>query len=88
MYDGNKNDFYFLFQMETSGYTIHDNLKTVIDYQTHHRLRESKGRGFAEDLNTRVQLWSFVEMVIILCVGIGQVLVLRSFFTEKRPGRM
>jgi len=64
--------------------TIHEALKVVTDYQTHHRLRESTGRGFAEDLNERVQFWSIGESVIILLIGIGQVLVLRSFFTDKR----
>ena len=71
-------------QMETSAVTIHEALKVVIDYQTHHKLRESQGRGFAEDLNERVQYWSIGESVVILIIGIGQVLVLRSFFTEKK----
>lgn len=74
--------------METSGYVIHESLKTIIDYQTHHRLRESKGRSFAEDLNVRVQMWSMTELVVVVVVGMGQVLVLRSFFTEKRPGKL
>ena len=74
----------FLLQMESAALTIHEALKTVIDYQTHHRLRESKGRGFAEDLNGRVQYWSLGLLVIIVVIGIGQVLVLRSFFTDKK----
>ncbi|XP_064645427.1 transmembrane emp24 domain-containing protein 7-like [Lineus longissimus] len=71
-------------QMETSAVAIHEALKVVNDYQTHHRLRESTARGFAEDLNERVQLWSIGESIIILIIGIGQVLVLRSFFTDKK----
>ena len=70
--------------METSAVTIHEALKVVVDYQTHHRLRESQGRGFAEDLNERVQYWSIGESLIVLVIGVGQVLVLRSFFTDKR----
>ena len=70
--------------METSAVTIHEALKVVIDYQTHHKLRESQGRGFAEDLNERVQYWSVGESVVILIIGIGQVLVLRSFFTDRK----
>jgi hypothetical protein len=70
-------------QMETSAVTIHEALKVVIDYQTHHRLRESQGRAFAEDVNERVQFWSIGESIIILIVGIGQVIVLKSFFTEQ-----
>lgn len=71
-------------QMEAAAVTIHEALKVVTDYQTHHRLRESQGRKFAEDLNDRVQLWSIGESVIILLVGIGQILILRSFFTDKK----
>ena len=72
------------FQMETSAVTIHEALKVIVDYQTHHKLRESQGRAFAEDLNERVQYWSIGESIVILIVGIGQVLVLRSFFTDKK----
>ena len=71
--------------MESSAVTIHEALKVVIDYQTHHRLREAQGRVFAEMVNERVQYWSVGEFIIILIVGIGQVIVLKSFFTEKRP---
>ena len=74
--------------METSAVTVHEALKVIIDYQTHHRLREAKGRAFAEDLNERVMFWSVGEFVVILMIGVGQVLVLRSFFSEKkRPSR-
>lgn len=70
--------------METSVYHTHEELKTVDDYQTHHRLREAQGRVFAEDVNERVLYWSLGQSVVILVIGIGQVLVLRSFFTDKR----
>ena len=70
--------------METASVTIHEALKVVIDYQTHHRLRESKGRAFAEDLNIRVNFWSIGVFSVIILIGVGQVLVLRSFFTDKK----
>ncbi|XP_069102996.1 transmembrane emp24 domain-containing protein 7-like isoform X2 [Argopecten irradians] len=70
--------------METSSVSIHENLKVVLDYQTHHRLREAQGRVYAEDLNERVFYWSIGESLIVLIIGIGQVLVLRSFFTDTR----
>ena len=72
--------------METSAATIHEAVKVIIDYQTHHRLREAQGRGFAEDLNERVQYWSIGQSIIILIIGIGQVIILRSFFTDKKNG--
>lgn len=70
-------------QMETAAVAIHEGLKVVIDYQTHHRLREAQGRASAEQLNERVQYWSVGQSIVILVVGIGQILVLKSLFTEK-----
>ncbi|XP_031571508.1 transmembrane emp24 domain-containing protein 7-like [Actinia tenebrosa] len=73
-----------LTQMETACVTIHENLKIAIDYQTHHRLRETQGRDLSENLNERVQWWSIGESVLIICVGILQVFLLRNFFAERR----
>ncbi|XP_067653446.1 transmembrane emp24 domain-containing protein 7-like isoform X2 [Haliotis asinina] len=72
--------------METSAVNIHEDLKTIDDYQTHFRLRESQGRAFAEDLNERVMFWSIGESIVVVVIGIGQILVLRSFFTDKHRG--
>ena len=63
---------------------VHEELEKIIDYQTHHKLREAQGRAHAEDLNERVFFWSIGQTVVILIIGVGQVLVLRSFFTDKR----
>ncbi|XP_027762167.1 transmembrane emp24 domain-containing protein 7-like isoform X2 [Empidonax traillii] len=75
---------YFDFQMESACVSIHETLKSVIDYQTHFRLREAQGRSRAEDLNTRVAYWSIGEAMILLVVSIGQVFLLKSFFSDKR----
>merc|ERR1719347_1504022 len=77
-----------LTQMETSAREVHENMNAVIDYQTHHRLRESQSRHRAEDLNERIMIWSLFVTVAILMVGFGQVWVLKSFFSEKRPSQM
>jgi len=74
--------------MESSAREIHENLNAVIDYQTHHRLRETQGRHRAEDLNERIMIWSVFVTVAIFMVGFGQVFVLKSFFSEKRPSQM
>ncbi|XP_072173618.1 transmembrane emp24 domain-containing protein 3-like [Diadema setosum] len=74
-----------LTQLETSCVTIHEALKAVINFQTHYRLREAKGRSRAEGLNQRVQLWSLGEFILILIIGIGEVIVLRSFFSVSKP---
>ncbi|KFQ94257.1 Transmembrane emp24 domain-containing protein 7, partial [Nipponia nippon] len=59
-----------LTQMESACVSIHEALKSVIDYQTHFRLREAQGRSRAEDLNTRVAYWSIGEAIILLVVSI------------------
>ena len=73
-----------LTQIETSSVQIHESLNVIIDYQTHHRLREATSRDNAEYLNERVQYWSIGQAVIIVTVSLVQVLVLKNFFAEKR----
>ncbi|XP_058127974.1 transmembrane emp24 domain-containing protein 7 [Anopheles ziemanni] len=77
-----------LTQLESSAQEIHKGLNAILDYQTHHRLREAQGRKRAEDLNERVLWWSLTETAAILLIAIGQVLVLRNFFSEKKPSQM
>jgi hypothetical protein len=72
-------------QMESSSHTIHENMNKVIDYQTHHRLRESQGRKRAEDLNGRVTIWAVGETLAIVFIAISQVWILKNFFSEKKP---
>jgi len=73
--------------MESTAHDIHDYLNKIIDYQTHHRLKEAKSRKRAEDLNHHVALWSAAETIAILLVAIGQVILLKRFFTEKTPSQ-
>lgn len=73
-----------LTQIETSASNIHEALKVVIDYQTHHRLREMTGREEAEYLNERVQYWSIGQTVLIVMVSLLTVYVVRNFFAERR----
>lgn len=71
--------------MESSADEVHKNLNKILDYQTHHRLREAQGRKRAEDLNERVLVWSVTETVTILIISVGQVFILKTFFTERKP---
>ena len=73
--------------MESSAQEIHKNLISILDYQTHHRLREAQGRKRAEDLNERVLWWSLQETLAILIISIGQVYVLKNFFTDRKPSQ-
>jgi len=74
-----------LTQMESSAQDIHKSLNTILDAQTHHRLREAQGRKRAEDLNETVLWWSILETVAIITIAVGQVFILKNFFTEKKP---
>ncbi len=71
-------------QMESACLSIHEILKVVSDSQTWYRLREAQDRMRAEDLNERIHIWSIGETVILFVVCIGQVLMLKSFFSEKK----
>lgn len=70
--------------MESSSVSIHEALKVVVDYQTHHRLREATSRDMAEYLNERVQYWSLGQGAVVVLVSLVQVYTLRNFFSEKR----
>lgn len=74
-------------QMESSAQEVHKNLNSILDFQTHHRLREAQGRKRAEDLNERVLWWSVMETVVILAISIGQVFILKNFFNVRKPSQ-
>lgn len=72
-------------QMESSVEKVYKHLNNILDYQTHHRLREAQGRKNAEDLNDHVLKWSIVETVTIVTICVLQVYILKTFFTERKP---
>jgi protein ERP2 len=76
-------------QTEMSTVTVYNKLKSIIDFQTHHRLKEVSERHFAEGLRDRVQLYSLLQFVIMITVSLVQVLIVRSFFNAiaKRNNR-
>ncbi|EFN68233.1 Transmembrane emp24 domain-containing protein 7 [Camponotus floridanus] len=73
--------------MESSAQEVHKNLISILDYQTHHRLREAQGRKRAEELNERVLWWSVMETACILFISVGQVFILKNFFTDRSPSQ-
>jgi len=85
---GFENHLTAMTMMESAAQHIHDEMKSVVDYQTHHRLREAQGRKRAEDLNERVMIWSVFVTVAIAVASFGQVLVLKSWFSEKKPSQL
>ncbi|XP_075230491.1 transmembrane emp24 domain-containing protein [Lycorma delicatula] len=77
-----------LTQMESSALEIHKSINSIADYQTHHRLREAQSRKRAEELNERVFVWSLLETIAILSVTLGQVLIVKNLFSDKRPSQL
>ena len=47
-----------------------------------------QGRKRAEDLNERVMIWSVFVTIAIFCAVMGQVCVLKSWFSEKKPSQL
>ena len=74
-------------QAEESLEAIHRAFIETVSYQTDYRLTEARGRHMAEELNKGVQWWSFLEAWVILITGLGQVFVLRAFFTDQKASR-
>ena len=68
---------------ESSCEQIHETMTHVVEFQRDYRLRESIGRHIAEGLNRIVSWWCLTQGCFILVAGLGQVLVLKRFFTEK-----
>ncbi|XP_008309136.1 transmembrane emp24 domain-containing protein 3 [Cynoglossus semilaevis] len=75
-----------LTQLESSCVSIHENLKVVTNSQNRYRVREAYDRLKAERLLVRVNYWSMGETVFLFVIGIGQVMLLKSFFSEKKGG--
>ncbi|KAG7222421.1 hypothetical protein INR49_016281 [Caranx melampygus] len=71
-------------QLESSCVSIHEVLKVVIDSQTRYRLMEAHDRSKAEHLLERVTFWSIGETIVLFAIGIGQVMLLKSFFSDKK----
>lgn len=72
-------------QMESSSADTHKALSTIIDFQTHHRLREAQGKKRADEMNERVLWWSVIQTFVIMLISVGQVIILKNFFTERKP---
>jgi len=84
LFPGGADKSIALTMMETSAVQVHDSLNVIIDYQTHHRLREARARSIAEALFERVTYWSLGQTVLIVAMGVVQVYILRNFFAERK----
>ncbi|XP_061524191.1 transmembrane emp24 domain-containing protein 3 [Phycodurus eques] len=73
-----------LTHLESTCVSIHEILKVVSESQTWYRLREAHDRNRADHLHDRVTLWSIGETVLLFVIGVSQVMLLKSFFSDKK----
>ena len=71
-------------QIETSCVMMHEQANNIIGLQTHFRLREASGRTFAESLSYRVQIWSAVQLIVMVVVMTTQIIIVKSFFSSTK----
>jgi len=55
-----------------------------MEYQSTYRQNEAQGRYIAESLNFHVTWWSISQAFIIIVTGLGQIFILKRFFTDRR----
>jgi hypothetical protein len=48
--------------------------------QSYHYHRERRHRDTLESTNSRVQWWTFVETFVLIVIGAGQLMLVRSWF--------
>jgi hypothetical protein len=70
--------------MERSLIKITEGLQEIRQEQNYLSVRERIHRETVESTNTRVMVWSLLEMALILGMGAGQVLYLRKSFEKRR----
>ncbi|KRZ08411.1 Transmembrane emp24 domain-containing protein 7 [Trichinella zimbabwensis] len=74
--------------IQISSSNMHERLKMLLERQTHIRLNAATGRKFAEDLNERVTWWSVCQTVIMVIIAVVQVMILKSFFSDRLRVRL
>ncbi|KAG8339233.1 putative emp24 gp25L p24 family GOLD [Trypanosoma vivax] len=70
--------------IEHSIMTLRRGLREVQDVQRYLRLRERVHRATSEVANTRVVIWSTIEILAILSMSLGNVWYLRRIFNKRR----
>ena len=70
-------------RMESNLERIYQRCSRAIRYQVMYRNSEGRSRYQAEQLHDHIQWWSIGETLIIFISSVGQILVLRNFFTDK-----
>ncbi|XP_054276990.1 transmembrane emp24 domain-containing protein 7-like [Macrosteles quadrilineatus] len=72
-------------QLESSLQNIQDSLDSIVNHQTHHRLREAHSRMRADDLNHHVLWLALAKTTTMLLVSVTMVIVVKTFFSYRNP---
>ncbi|KAI3384087.1 hypothetical protein SNEBB_006441 [Seison nebaliae] len=67
---------------------VYDGMEKAQRYQVYLRIQELKDRSYQEDNFSRVNFWSFINIMIMVFVTLGQVLVIRTLFSDTVYGDM
>ncbi|XP_069766768.1 transmembrane emp24 domain-containing protein 3-like [Narcine bancroftii] len=73
-----------LTQLESSCNNIHRALKKVASLQSQQRLYALVDWLHASSINTHISYWAASETIILFLVTVGQVIVLKKLFTERK----
>jgi protein ERP2 len=69
--------------METSCQRLASTMMSMRGHQREQTVNDAQGYDVAVMLNAHVLRWSLLQLCIFLMLGIGQVYVLKTFFTES-----
>ena len=70
--------------LHASSLSLLESLRTLEDHQSYMRRREADHRDLTELTNSRIQFWTFAELMILVAVSATQVILLKRIFERKR----
>ncbi|XP_051896221.1 transmembrane emp24 domain-containing protein 3-like [Pristis pectinata] len=73
-----------LTQLESSCTNVHYTLRKVANLQSQQRVQALIDWLHADSVNTHILYWAASETIILFLVTVGQVIVLKRFFSEKK----
>ncbi|KAL0491542.1 transmembrane emp24 domain-containing protein [Acrasis kona] len=61
-----------------------DGMTEVLSEQKFYKIREHSHRDLVEETNTKVVIWSIIEIIVLVLISVWQVFYLRNFFSVKK----
>ncbi|XP_035678806.1 transmembrane emp24 domain-containing protein 7-like [Branchiostoma floridae] len=66
---------------------IKESLDIIVELQNRYRRYEAVDLNNALDLSGRVHDWSLYQSVLVVVIGLGQMIILKTLFTDKQTRR-